>query len=685
MAKTKSHFRVDIQALRTVAVLLVVVFHFWPKFVTGGFIGVDVFFVISGFLITSHILRDVEREQFSIARFWARRVRRLLPASFATLATIAIFVVIFVPLSLWSQWLSEVIAGVFYFENWVLAANSVNYLALSNSASPTQHFWSLGVEEQFYLVWPLLIAMALLFAGKASPRIRRRLMFTILAIITGSSFAFAIVDTANEASVAYFSTPVRAWEFGVGALFAFMPQLAARRWSQLLAVAGFAAILTAGFAFTTKTIFPGWPALLPVLGTAAVIVAAANAGAIGKVLGFRPIQFIGDHSYSIYLWHWPILILAPYALHQVDLSNKVKLALVALSIVAAYLSVRFVERPLMSSGIKPNLRPRTVFATVLVASLVIGGGSFYEMQQSASPIAANVNEANKLASELPKCFGALAMQPSAANCSNPKLHGLYPSLDAAESDSFFIKTKCKKLWGTEWQPVRCPIGDANGKIRIAMVGDSHIAHYTGAFARLAKLHHWAVDVFAKGACPFTNATHLAGDELADTCQKFIPAAQAEILAGRYDLVVTSRASIDEASTPLSAGDKAAAQAGLISIWSAFTNAHTPVLVIKDNPRPRSNALRCLALKPADKCSIAAARAYKFDPQIGAVSQMANPLVTLMDLDRYFCSDSSCSPVIGHVVVYRDSNHLTNTFVETLVPFIDPIVLAALDSAKPASH
>ncbi len=453
MSSTKSeHFRPDIQALRTVAVALVVVFHFWPKIVTGGFIGVDVFFVISGFLITGHILRDVERRQFSIVRFWARRVRRLLPASFMALAATAVFVVLFVPLSLWSQWLSEIIASVFYFENWVLAANAVDYLALSNSASPTQHFWSLGVEEQFYLIWPLLIALALVFTTNLSLRIRRRLMFAILAVITFGSFAYSILDTASEASVAYFSTPARAWEFGVGALIAFVPQITAKRLSPVLAIVGFAAILAAGLCFTTKTIFPGYSALVPVLGAAVAILASANSGGIGKVLGFRPIQFIGDHSYSIYLWHWPILILAPFALHEVTLSNKVKLALVALSIAMAYLSVRFIERPLMSNGVKPNLRPRVVFATVLVASLAIGGSSFYAMQQAASPIAKNLTEANQLAKEMPKCFGALAMQSPTIGCTNAKLTSVYPSLDAAESDSFFIKTKCKKLWGTEWQP-----------------------------------------------------------------------------------------------------------------------------------------------------------------------------------------------------------------------------------------
>ena len=686
MSSTKSeHFRPDIQALRTVAVALVVVFHFWPRILTGGFIGVDVFFVISGFLITSHILRDVERNQFSVARFWARRVRRLLPASFTVVAATIVTIAVVVPKALWSQWLSECIASIFYFENWVLAANAVDYLALSNSASPTQHFWSLSVEEQFYIIWPLLIALALLIARKLGAKAKRISLLMTLLSVTAASLVFGILDTSNEAAVAYFSTPVRAWEFGIGSLVAFLPAVKDKAWSRITAILGFALIIIAGSLFTTKIDFPGSAALLPVLATAAVIWVGANGGVLGKILEFRPVQFIGDHSYSIYLWHWPLLILAPYALHSQHLSLRVKCALIAATIVLAYLSVKFIERPFMSSGLKPKLRPRAVFAILAVVSTLLAGSAYAVMQVAAKPISDNLNTANQLANQLPKCFGALALQSSAAPCVNKSLQGLYPSLDAAASDSFYAKANCALPLADEWKPKKCSLGIASAKIRIALVGDSHIAHYSGAFDRLGKIHGWAVDIYSKGRCAFTDAVNVKNLELSPSCKKFIPAVEAKVLAGHYDLIVTSRASINEAAAVVGAQQERQSQIGLVSMWSKFTSLGIPVIVIKDSPRPIANVLRCLGLKSIDACSISAKKAFKFDPQVGAVAMGHDPLITLVNLDRLFCVDSICKPVIGHVVVYKDFNHLTNTYSKSLSPFIEPFLIDALNKTKLGTH
>jgi len=209
--------RSDIQALRALAITTVVIFHLWPGRLPGGFVGVDVFFVISGFLITTHLLKSVENKTFKVANFWVRRVRRLLPASFTVLISTAIAVLVFVPVQLWLQWLKEIQASILYFENWILAIDAVDYLALSNEASTTQHFWSLSVEEQFYIVWPLLIAVALLFVRKRSPQVQRISMLAILVLITLSSLIYGIYLTQAEPAIAYFSTPVRAWEFGAGA------------------------------------------------------------------------------------------------------------------------------------------------------------------------------------------------------------------------------------------------------------------------------------------------------------------------------------------------------------------------------------------------------------------------------------------------------------------------------------
>jgi peptidoglycan/LPS O-acetylase OafA/YrhL len=673
---TKASFRVDIQALRAVAVISVVLFHFWPSFLTGGFVGVDVFFVISGFLITSHILRDVELDRFSIIKFWARRARRLLPASFTTLAFVLLIIVCFIPISFWLQWLSEVISSVFYFENWKLAGDSVDYLALSNTASPTQHFWSLGVEEQFYLVWPILVAIALLITRTRSKSVSRKTVLAFLIAVTVISLAYGIYETAAEPAVAYFSTPVRAWEFGAGALIAFIPTLRGQLLKGVLTSVGFVLILVSAISFNTKLAFPGTAALVPVIGTALVIVGELTEGFIARMLAFKPIQRIGDYSYSIYLWHWPVLILAPFVLNLDTLSNRWKFVLLLVTFILAFSSARFIERPLMSNGWKPNLKPRWVFATILVCSTLISGSSYLALKQSLNPIDENIKVSNQLASTLPDCLGALSLL-SSGDCVNPDLKGFYPSLDAAPTDAFFAKTKCKHLWGKEWKPVRCPIGVANGKVRIAMVGDSHIAHYTGAIKLLAKIHNWTVDVYAKGACPLTNATTIGNLVLDESCQKWIPAAAKDIIAGHYDLIMTSRESIDESTNPLTQAQKDQAIQGTVSMWQEILTSKSKLLVIKDNPRPIDSDLRCLALKSVAKCSNSKANAFKFDPQILAAKQLNSSSVYFVNFDKYFCPTNLCPPAIGHVVIYRDSNHLTNTYVETLSPMLEASILQSL--------
>lgn len=680
--RVKGAFRPDIQALRTVAVLLVVLFHLWPGRVSGGFVGVDVFFVVSGFLINSHILRDVEKGEFSVPRFWARRVRRLLPASLTVLAFTAIGVILFVPTSLWAQWLTEVISSIFYFENWVLAANAVDYLALENVASPTQHFWSLGVEEQFYIVWPLLIALALLFVPKVNKRLRRLSILTVLSLVTIASLVFGIYSTATDPAIAYFSTPVRAWEFGFGALLAFVPPLVSRIWQPVLSVLGLVTIITTGLLYDSSIPFPGTAAILPVAATSLVIYANLNSGPVAKLISFRPIQWIGDHSYAIYLWHWPLIILTPFVLQVDKLSSLMKLAIILLTFALAAVSAAFIERPLMSTGIKPNLRPRTIFAIVLVISTTFGGSIWLTVDANNRALLQRIEEVNRLSEQLPKCLGAQVMAVGESNCVNNELKGFYPSLEAASSDNGFDRKVCSSVSRSDWKPKDCQIGERGADIRIALVGDSHAGHYRGAFKRLAKLNHWSVNVFGKGACPFSDAVRVHDAELTASCKKWVVEVKRQLLNGNYDLVVTSQAAGVEWTTSPGMSQEESAESGLVTLWSDVIAKGIPVVVLKDNPRPIAKVLRCLELKTLDECMNKRSKAFLYDPQVGAVAKINNPLVTLVNLDDFFCAETQCSPVIGHVIVYRDAGHLTNTYVSTLSPFIEPKIIAALgDKAK----
>jgi hypothetical protein len=601
----------------------------------------------------------------------------LLPASLTVLAFTAVGVIAFVPNSLWSQWLTEVISSIFYFENWVLAANSVDYLALENQASPTQHFWSLGVEEQFYIVWPLLIALALLIVPKLNKILRRRSILFVLSLVTVASLVFGIYSTNTDPAIAYFSTPVRAWEFGFGALLAFVPALVNRFWQPALSVIGLTTIIINGFLYDSSIPFPGTAALLPVAATALVIYANLDSGFFAKVISFRPIQWIGDHSYAIYLWHWPLIILAPFVLQEEKLSALVKVAILALTFALAAVSAALIERPLMSSGIKPNLRPRAVFATLLVVSTAFAGSIWLTVDNSNRELERRIAEANRLSEQLPDCLGAQAIAVGEENCINKDLVGYYPSIEAAGADTGFDRAVCPLISRSDWKPKDCQIGQASSTTRIALVGDSHAEHFGGAFKRLAKLNNWSVDVFSKGGCPFSNAARVHDAELTQTCKKWIVGVQRQMFTGGFDLVVTSQASGVEWTTSPGMSQEETAEAGLVSLWSSLADKGIPVVVIKDNPRPIPKVLRCLELKSVDECVQQRSAAFLYDPQEAAVSKLNSPLVTLANFDDFFCKEKVCAPVIGNVIVYRDANHLSSTFVKTLSPYIAPLVLEAL--------
>jgi len=309
----KEGFRPDIQGLRAIAVGIVVLYHFWPKHLQGGFVGVDIFFVISGFLITQHLVSKPPRRPRDFAAFWARRIRRLLPASLLVLCATLAGVYALGNESVWQDTGKQAAASALYVQNWVLAFSSVDYLAEDNAPTAVQHFWSLSVEEQFYFVWPLIIAALVAFG-----LMRKHLMATLrigLGVLVLAGLLYSVWYTDKQAAMAYFVTTTRLWELAAGGLTAvlFMRQGPGRGLvSAAVAWLGLAGIAVAALSIDPADPFPGTAAVLPVVSTALVLGAHAR----GKfspagLLGLWPVQFIGNTSYSIYLWHWPLLTLAP--------------------------------------------------------------------------------------------------------------------------------------------------------------------------------------------------------------------------------------------------------------------------------------------------------------------------------------------------------------------------------------
>ena len=374
--------RREIQGLRAVAVLLVVLFHLWPDRVPGGYIGVDVFFVISGFLITSLLLREVDRSgSVSLGQFWARRLRRLLPASYLVLAVSAVGTLLFVPRLVWEQFFGEILGAGLYVENWVLAVNSVDYLAAENTPSPAQHYWTLSAEEQFYLVWPLLVLLGIWLARRASRRsgasaVPRRAVFTVLAVGVVASLAYSLWVSATNPAWAYFVTPARAWEFGAGALLAFAPPVAATRARPRARPARLGCpasrCWSAPWSSTRARRCPGTAAIWVVVASAALIWVEAPglAWSSDRLLAVRPAQFLGDVSYSVYLWHWPLIILLPYVTdHALTALDKVSILLATIGLAA--LTKRWVEDPVRSARHFGLRRPLVTFGYAATAAALL--------------------------------------------------------------------------------------------------------------------------------------------------------------------------------------------------------------------------------------------------------------------------------------------------------------------------
>ena len=402
-APARDRFRPDLEGLRALAVVLVLLYHAEIPGFGGGFVGVDVFFVLSGFLITGLIVREIgQTGRVSLPAFYARRARRLVPAALLVIAVTMLASVFLLPPLRVPDVAGDAAASALYVSNIRFALQATDYLQADVAPSPLLHYWSLGVEEHFYLVWPALLAIT---AGLA--RGRTRLIALVIAVVAGASLALSIVLTDAAAPWAFFSLPTRAWELGLGAIVAVTAVHLARapaRLSAGAAAAGVGLIVAAGIVIGQDTPYPGLAALLPTIG-AALVIAAGTGGTVSataRLLGRRPVRFMGRISYSLYLWHWPILVLPAAALGTaLPMPARIGLALLAIPIAAA--SQRWVEEPIHRGRLLERFggrRPSRSLALAGVLSLAValvsvGAGAAFGLSASgpitplSSDLAAN--------------------------------------------------------------------------------------------------------------------------------------------------------------------------------------------------------------------------------------------------------------------------------------------------------
>lgn len=415
-------FRADIQALRAIAVAGVVLYHLWPHRLPGGFVGVDVFFVISGYLITSHLLKRPPRTPREVAEFWARRVKRLLPASLLVLTVTALVSFKLAPVSTWQDTGKQIVASALYVQNWILSFDSVDYLAADNAPTAVQHFWSLSVEEQFYFFWPILIGLLALFVAKS--RSRTKVTYLVgIGLVTGASLVYSIWMSIHEPAQAYFVTPVRLWELSAGGLVAVLFGGRKASTGQLSALCSWAGLfgIAASFMFIKGTMaFPGYIALLPVVSTALVL-AAYSTSTLSPMglMKLRGVQFTGNTSYSIYLWHWPFVVLLPTVVGNLRWWHK--FGIIAAVLLLAWLTMVWVEKRFKFSRFFASTRRTFITAAVIMAVAVTSGASV--QFASYAKERASQSALEQAFSDDDPCLGAEAIESNTQNpgsCPEPK-------------------------------------------------------------------------------------------------------------------------------------------------------------------------------------------------------------------------------------------------------------------------
>ena len=674
--------RPDIQGLRAVAVLGVVLWHAGLPILSGGYVGVDVFFVISGFLMTSLLVRELDRDgRISIGAFYARRARRLLPAAAVALVGVLVVTVTMLPVNRWRGIGSDIVASAFYVVNWRLASSSVDYLAEGDAASPVQHFWSLSVEEQFYAFWPVLFAVTgWLVLRRAGARWLRPALLLVLAAMTVTSYAWSVIYTRSHPEQAYFVTTTRLWELGLGGLVAVLGTWLLRRKpgrpvANAIVALGLLAILGSGVVFDSSTAVPGSLALLPTLGTALVLAlgpfCGGRAGPV-RLLAAAPMQWIGGLSYSLYLWHWPLLVGAAARTPDGSLSVPLGLAVVGASLAPAWLSLRLIEDPLRrsrSTGRPAVVRALRLGTTCTVLSLIAGCSL-------VGYVAREGYRTDQLVGGAPGAQ-ALGDAPSRRAVTVNRADVLVPSPALAGDDVFhpWYNGPCQPA-ASSGTPKTCVFGAVDSDVRVVVVGDSHAVMWLPALAEVAAARGWRLEVLAKPDCPLADTVVLRGHSANEPCVRWNDAVLASLQASPPDLVITAQVNVyllqGPGGTVLSGADASTEfGAALARTWTRVGATGTPVLSLLDGPRFARSPVECVAdhQRELDVCAGARAKVLEGNNTAQLAALALTPAVRVLDLTRWLCPGDTCPAVIGNTLVYSDTNHLGATYARSLTPYL----------------
>ena len=687
--------RTDIEGLRAIAVLAVLLFHAGVPGIGGGYVGVDVFFVVSGFLITSLLVAEkTDTGKVSLGAFYARRARRILPVSaLVAVATLCASWVWLEPLRLRSL-SRDVLAVALFSSNFVFARRGADYLQSVLPPSPLQHYWSLAVEEQFYVVWPALVMLVCIGIGTRTMRNVRLRVGITAGVAAVASFIGCMALMNSSQPWAFFSPHTRAFELAIGALVAVIPigsAVKSLRIDAFFAWCGLAGIIATVTLFSETTTFPGPWALAPVMATAFLLRGGnATSWAPEVLLRLSPLQWLGSRSYSAYLWHWPVLIIAAAALDK-KLSVFEGLVCLMMSLGLSEFSYRFVENP-----VRRNHNISGIRALVLAVSLIaVVSGSAVLAQNNQPALDSGV-----VATAPTLVAATTTIDPNISTTTvpvEPELPGpgtpidaivqamaatglpsnITPSIQGAISDMPTIySNNCHAGFSTT-RPKNCVYGDAASSTVIGLYGDSHAAEWFPAFEKIAIKRHWKLISYTKRGCPpadiatYSKVLGKVYKECAPWRENVLKQMVADgvqvVFVAHFDrlLSATTRA-------PMWQKEWRVAMQSTIDALNA--KGITPVLM-EDTPYPGQDVPTCLSrhYTNVQLCNPIISSAYRDDMQ-QMLQDFDAAKVHVLWTRQWFCTEAGCPTVVGNILVYRDDNHMTVTFASFIAPLLDAAIV-----------
>lgn len=659
----------------------VVLYHAQVPGVQGGFVGVDVFFVISGFLICGMIYDEIRvTHHFSFSDFYARRARRILPAAAVTLAAVGLTSWLMLPPLQTLTIMTDVLAAVFYVANWRFIAQETDYMHQGAGASPVQHFWSLSVEEQFYFVWPLLFLFAGLVARRLFHRHQTTPFYGVTLVTLGASFALSLFLTETNPPEAYLSTLTRAWQFALGALGALLIRsINTGVWPRTLRFAlgftGLAAVLVACIRYTDATPYPGLAAVMPSVGVTLVMVVGHTSNIPAQTrfvravnpsfwLSHRAVRWIGSISYSWYLWHWPAIVFL-HALKP-DAGWPELLVAALLSMLPAYLSLKLIENPIRLSGTVKR-HPRQGISIGVAASMIavmtfIGvNGTVKRSLSTLSALAVGTGVGLSVADPLDSALASGPVTPSVMDAFDDYLP--YPDSPCLVTVRDVALPPC----------VIAPDGSSSSstasETRMVLFGDSHAEQWYPLVAEISASDHLEVEVLAKMGCPAPTMTVYSPvlDRDYHECDTWREAALTHLENSPAPRAIF----ISSLNHYVPSGPE------LSAAWSVtldrLKRLGSPIYYIADTPFPKSDVPECISAHLDDwtQCAFPLDEALATDHLATRVALGDETEVAVLNFNAILCpSDGTrtCPAVRAGVLLYRDASHLTRAAVTAVTPF-----------------